>query len=928
MPARIFRPCLAGARYCATCLVTFGIWSSWLLLVILLCLQAYIGAVNELQVPKFLLRAIEDHLAQSGVSVQFGRATFDPTGRILLQKARFRLASFTEPIVTAGAIYIRLDPIALLEGKFEASEIRATSANLFIPAMLSASGKAEKLVEDLDAGFSITSRGDEFSVDYLNCRLGGVFVSAHGQINAGTVSRSSGPTSSLPLAEFISMNYVALSREFSRAEERMAGLDHAVLTGVLTPSDTRGAIVNAELSADGFHMDGPRPVEAGAIRAACHFPLLGSAPLMTSVVARAESLRVGDSVSASGIRVWIRGILKMDTMGFDPKQAEVTAGAASYDGTVIEAPIIRLSPESLSLITGEASARVFNRPVEAKGRVDLAAKSADVSFDGALASELIEPLSSHMHVNIRRFADLREPMTVEGSIHLGPGWEFTDVTARVDTRDFTAYGVTFQEARGLVTFDGTHFAAREAFAVSGDNLAFGSYEQNFKTLDFRYLLSGRLRPREISPWFQGDWWTGIFKPFEFPDRPPDAVIDVKGRYARNPQFSVFGYAQVKGAVIRGVAFDTTQVLLYVDPLVCHGIDIRVTKDQGSAQGSFRLSTDPQRGGLWSALDMEAQARIDPVPLAKLLPPDGADALKAFSFEKPPSMALSGHFDGPAASAERHKSLHMELKSAEGLRIHGVSFERASFNVDIKDDTVDVGEVDAGFAGGNVTGSAQATGEGAQKRLRLKATLSGASLGQAAGAAAGYVLSGKPGSTTALDTFAKAKSGVRLDLSTSAEGHPGELTSFTGNGNVQVQGASLGELELLGGLSKVLKFPELRFTQAKATFKIENGSLIFPDLSVAGANSMIRAKGTYAIERRMLDFSANIYPFMESKSLLQLFNAISAPISAVLRVRLTGSIDKPTWRLAYSPLNLLREEEPKPESAPKEFAPAPLANPAP
>jgi hypothetical protein len=48
----------------------------------------------------------------------------------------------------------------------------------------------------------------------------------------------------------------------------------------------------------------------------------------------------------------------------------------------------------------------------------------------------------------------------------------------------------------------------------------------------------------------------------------------------------------------------------------------------------------------------------------------------------------------------------------------------------------------------------------------------------------------------------------------------------------------------------------------------------------------------------------------------------------LRVRLTGSIDKPAWRLAYSPLNLLREGAPKPEYLPKDAAPAPLANPAP
>ena len=63
------------------------------------------------QVPRFLLHAIEAHLAETGVTVKFGKATFDPSGRVLLQKARFRLASFAEPVVTAeDAIYTPAGP--------------------------------------------------------------------------------------------------------------------------------------------------------------------------------------------------------------------------------------------------------------------------------------------------------------------------------------------------------------------------------------------------------------------------------------------------------------------------------------------------------------------------------------------------------------------------------------------------------------------------------------------------------------------------------------------------------------------------------------------------------------------------------------------------------------------------------------------------
>ncbi|HEY5229138.1 MAG TPA: AsmA-like C-terminal region-containing protein, partial [Opitutaceae bacterium] len=343
---------------------------------------------------------------------------------------------------------------------------------------------------------------------------------------------------------------------------------------------------------------------------------------------------------------------------------------------------------------------------------------------------------------------------------------------------------------------------------------------------------------------------------------------------------------------------------------------------GSAVGSFKLSTNPDNGN-WSALDIDGTSAIDPLPLAKLLPSDGEAAIEAFAFGHPPSATIHGHFDGPAAGPVPHKQLHTVVRSDKPLHIDGAAFDRAAFTVDLADDDVHVSSVEAGFAGGIVTASADVTGP--ERRLGFKASLTGASLGLAAEAASGYVSTGGNASTgsSAMATFARDKSGVRLDLNVSAAGIWKQPATFGGEGNFQIQGAKLGELELFGGLSKILKFSEMRFTQARATFKIQNSLLEFPDLSVLGANSQIRAKGTYSIDRRTLDFSANIYPFMESKSPLVIMNAISAPLSALFRVRLGGSIDKPTWRLAYSPLNLFRVDESK-EGAP----PTPLANPTP
>jgi AsmA-like C-terminal region len=927
MSAGILRSCIAGARYCVSGLVTVFIWTLWLGLLVLLVFQAYIASVNELEVPRFLLHAIEDHLAESGVSVEFGRAIFDPSGRILLQKARFRLSTFSEPIVTANAIYIRLDPWALLERRFEPKEIRATGTDLFIPAMLSPSGRAEKIVEDLDAGFSIASRGDEFSVDYLNCRLGSVALSAHGTINAGTVARNSTGTS-LPLTEFVSKNYVALSREFSGAEERLLAIDQGVVTAVLTPSDTRGAIVNAELCAAGLRMTDPLAVTATRIRATARFPLLGGAPLMASAFAYADALQVAGQ-NASNVRARIRGILSVDTLKFSPREFEVTAGSASGYGAEAVAPIARVFSDGATRIAADVSALAYGSPVSGRADLDLATKSAAITFDALVSPGLITPASNRTGFAIRRYADLSQPVALIGSVHLGPGWKFVDGAAHLDGRNVQAYGVRLDEVRGDISFDGTHLAARHAVAVTGVNQAMGSYEMSFPDLHFRYLLKGRLRPLDISPWFHGGWWEGIFSGFGFPSGGPDANVDVHGVYQRGRLFSVFGYADTKSPVVMGVPFDRLRTLMYIDQSVCEGFEVQATKGPDSAQASFKAAFEPATG-IWNSLDIDVDSALDPTSIVKILPAGATSAVEAFSFDHAPSIALHGHFDGPSAPAPRHKDIHTEVRSDAPLRVHGVAFSRARFTFDVKDDDIDVSDVEAGFAGGVATGKATLAGEGAARRLRFKAALDHASLGLAASAAEGYVVTKATKGSTALDTFAREKSDVLLDLNVSAEGQPGELGTFTGDGNVQIQGGELGALSLLGGLSRVLTVTELRFTQARAEFTIADSSLVFPDVTVIGANSAIQAKGTYSISEHVLNFSARVYPFQESKSLLQVLHAISAPLFAVFTVKLSGTIDKPSWSLRpfYTPGSPPRGADAKAGESEPPSVPSPLANPTP
>jgi hypothetical protein len=896
-------PCLRLARLCGHCLGCFVVWTVWLGLALLLVGQAYVATRDQLEIPPFLLRALEARLAVSGVTVRFGGALFDPSGRILVEDARIRLDSFTEPVATARTLYLRLDPWSLLAGRLEPTQIRATGVNLLIPAMLSASGRAEELVRELDVG--LTLEQDVVRIDYLNFRLAGIAVSGHGAVQVGdslafigSAARRGAPRALAP-AEFFARNYATLSKEFGQAVARLEPLEQPIVQTVLIPSPTRGAIVHASVFARGLTWGG---VRIGPVSAFGRLPLLGSAPVMATFDLAADEVALANGARARGVRAAIRGPLNIEAMTFRPRQLQATVRTARWQGLTAEAIQLRLEPDSLSHFRGDVIAEVMAQPVAVAGEVDLARRAADVRFDAALAPGWIGPLSTWVGQDVRRYVDFDTPLAVAGRVQFTDGWKFKGLSTRLSGRNLRRLGLAVNRLEARVELDPHRLFAPEAYAQIGDNFARGSYEQNLATRDFRFLLKGQLRPLDIAPWF-GPWWPAFFGDYAFPVAPAEATVDLQGRWGQDERSSQFVVADVAGIAIRGVAFDWLRTRMFIRPGWYDAMEVAAARGAAEARGRFLVQAETRHGEMTS-LDFDGTSSVELGIGGRLIGPVAAEVVAPFWFAEPPRLTLRGHFDGVAAPEPHHQQLHVEARTDQAMTYRGIPFEPAAFTVDLNDDDLAVRQVDAGFAGGSLTGQALVSGVGPGRHIAFAGTLNRANLGQAATAAAGF-FSTAGTSPSSWQVLAREQSGTRMDLSMSAEGLYDDPATLHGEGNVMVQGPGLGGVPLLGGLSRLLRVTALRFTTAQSAFKVDAGRLDFPDLTVTGANSAIRARGTYEIERHRLDFHAKIYPFLESKSILQVFNVLSTPISAALQVRLTGSIEKPAWAFTYGPLNLMR-----------------------
>src|SRR3954462_8244120 len=184
---------VTALRFCASCMITVTCWALWIVLGVTLAALLYVAVAHELPVPGFVLRRAEAELAQAGLSLKFGRARFDPTGKLLLEDVQFRASQYEEPLLTCRVLYLHRDFWSVLAGRPVPDEIVLEGATLQLPAMLSPSGTVEPLVRDL----ALVLRHDErrWLIDQFNGRIGRAVVTIQGEVTPPPRAAGAAPVS-------------------------------------------------------------------------------------------------------------------------------------------------------------------------------------------------------------------------------------------------------------------------------------------------------------------------------------------------------------------------------------------------------------------------------------------------------------------------------------------------------------------------------------------------------------------------------------------------------------------------------------------------------------------------------------------------------------------------------------------------------------
>jgi hypothetical protein len=562
---------------------------------------------------------------------------------------------------------------------------------------------------------------------------------------------------------------------------------------------------------------------------------------------------------------------------------------------------------------------VLGAPLAVRAEGDIKERQGVVHFEGLLSRRVLDVAGKHLGTDIRRFFDFETFLVDRGEARFGTGGKFEQLNARVRLpRVQTHNGIAMQDVQLELQLDPGHLYAPRAFARVGENFAGGSYEHEFKTNRYRFLLEGRVRPLAIRGWFR-DWWKNFFTQFEFPAVPPLANVDVRGSWLDGRQSNVFVFVDVPNVVIRGTELDRLRARLFVRPAYVDGLEALAVRGSGNVHGRFTYNGNPATFA-FQTLDVGVDSTLDLTVAAKLLGPAGAKTLAPFRLAQPPQIKLRGRFSGADAPGGAHDKLRIEARTVGDFHYHDFPLQDVSFVATIDRDEVVLDDVEVLFAGGKARGHARAWGTGEQRRLGFDFALEDAALGKVAAGLGEFFAAQKGESAAAPGKFVQEKANVRLELAASAEGRYTDPLSYRGDGSAVLRGAEIGEVPLLGTLSELLKFTALRFTEARGNFKIEGNKLTFPVVTLRGANSAIDAHGAYFLDRRELEFNAKLFPFQESDNLLKsVVGAVLTPLSNAFEVKLTGSLTKPQWAFIIGPTNLLRSLAPITEATTKSDA---------
>ncbi|MDX2185483.1 MAG: AsmA-like C-terminal region-containing protein [Opitutaceae bacterium] len=891
---------------CLKAVAHWALWLVWLVLAVVLIFQIRIAVTHEISVPEKGIRKIEQRLREQGWEVSFDGVKLDAKGRAAFTGLSIRRTE-GGPVLYCERADVRVNPWLVAAGHIEPTEVRISNARLILPPLLSPTGTEFPLATNIEVELEYTD--DRWICRGLHGFLGPVDFDLSGPLPLRKSPSAKAATPDIArISQILRAAAAWLSRSDLVADPRLTvRLEPNGPTGPVAQLQLQASSLSVPLSELGLGSPAPLTATAKSLQLTADLDSFDEVPALV----RLEFADVAAGDHRVG-RLEARVKLEPKFKSMVGVVHSVQAAAWNVEVQRLALPHVRLSasPEGdawrVALTTslwGEGiSAAVSGTP---------RTRSAEIALRMHVSQSLLDGLSAYLNKPYGTLLRPERPAPVEISASFGAGGHLAWASGWLRSGPVAVRGVNLTAAGGEFSLKGRELRFDRILLAAGDSLVHGSYAMDTQDRTYRFLLSGGLQPPVISGWFQS-WWTRFWKNFSFTVT-PTADTDIQGRWGSPSQTRLFISVDAIRPRVKSADFDRVRTRLFIRPHFYDALSLDVVASGQEARVTFTRKVDLEKNAL-SEQRVAGSSNLPFETYRGLFGGEAEEILEPFTSEAPPALTISGTIRGPASPSGPGRDLELSIHAPNRFSIYRFPLSDLKCEATLHDSDLHVRNLGVSFAGGRVAGEFTLAGKPAGRTLTLEATLKDARLGEAIQILDEFGIQKKGESTKneRAGRFQRENTDGLVSGFLKATGMQGDPYSFTGFGQAAVTNAKLAEINLLGQLSQALRsvpllnFTSFSLTAATGEFELARERLHIPRLKITGPSAEIQARGDYLLKAKEMRIDATVYPFAESKNpFATTMGFVLSPLSAVLELRLEGTLEKPDWHFIRGPTELFR-----------------------
>ena len=857
-------------------------------LLLLLPVQLTLWWVASLEqptkLPDVIAEQVSARLAAHGFRLQARSFWVLPDLTLAADDLTLGIDGLTGDVFTAGRVEVALNPMLLLAGQAEPTQLRVSGARLWCPASVARDGRRRPLIDELT--IDITKEGRWLNLRSVQARGGKITCHLSGEAPTGLLRAEKEPGVKTPLARRLAESFAAIETAIDVAE-RSGGA--SVSIRCLGRSDGSAELAAHAVLGDDWADRGLGLIQVRGLH------LRGAAKVAAdgSVV----EWKVDGDAREILWRTMSAGRLDVHARGRGRREetvAELTLAQARLDG--LELRRIRLDVRPIAdrghriafHLLSDGSIASGSAVVAQTGAITATVGHAQLS--GAEIGEQPEAgrLLHAAGVDLRGEVLLREVVT-EVSAKGG----FLRATGEISASGFRGLGLSAESIAPAMDlplrsrFDFAPDRANAPLRLRDLRLAsiVGEADCELKVGgNFMLHLNGELAPASLDR-VLGEWWVSLWKMFLVREN-PYAFIDVESRWGSLTSVTK-GRVLLNRFDFMGAPFRHVEVAVDADPkqtfIGLHRLEGGDSAAGGSVEGS--ATWDWTKPLALAGPVVRAEGNLQPWIAARCAGKEFGEALRGLS------LPADHRFSLLLTPGEKGPDVKTSIACVGDFSAWGI----AGRGLEVSTENIDGGmRVRAKL--GLADGEARLTLDGDPLRqTKISLGLKGCDPSQI-----GHLLNDltATGAKAIAPTHAaKPTATGKLDLDFAGHLDLEKPRFLKGRGQYSLTDPELKKVRLLGGISNVLEALGVSATtyelsQARGTFGCIGGRAYFPDLAITGPQSRLDLTGEIDLQTSTLEFEGDFsLPRKAGFNPLDLLNLNRALVS-LTKIKLKGPISKP------------------------------------